>query len=80
MKTPIRILHLEDDREDAALVASMLRGGEIDAVIEVVDTRSAFGEKIALGGFDLILADYQLPQFDGLEALAMARRLQPRIP
>lgn len=80
MKTPIRILHLEDDREDAALVASMLQGGNIDAVIDVVDTRSAFGEKVAQGGHDLILADYQLPQFDGLEALAVARRLRPDTP
>ena len=80
MKTPIRILHLEDDPQDAALAASMLRGGAIDAVIDVVDTRSAFGEKVAQGGHDLILADYQLPQFDGLEALAMARRLRPDTP
>jgi signal transduction histidine kinase len=80
MKTPVRILHLEDDREDAALVASMLRSGDIDATIDVVDTRSGFGEKIARGGFDLILADYQLPQFDGLQALAMARRICPAIP
>lgn len=80
MKTPVTILHLEDDPEDAALVASMLRGGGVDAAIDVVDARSAFGEKVAQGGHDLILADYQLPQFDGLEALAMARRLQPDIP
>jgi signal transduction histidine kinase len=80
MKPPVRILHLEDDREDAALVASILRGGGIEAAIEVVDTRSAFGEKVAQGGHDLILADYQLPQFDGLEALAMARRLRPETP
>ena len=80
MKTPIRILHLEDDREDAALVSSMLQGGNIDAVIDVVDARSAFGEKVAQGSHDLILADYQLPQFDGLEALAIARRLRPDTP
>lgn len=80
MKTPVGILHLEDNREDAALVASMLRGGGIEAVIDVVDTRSAFGATIAQGRHDLILADYQLPQFDGLEALAIARRLRPDIP
>jgi len=80
MKTPIRTLHLEDDRQDAELVASMLHGGGIDAVIDVVDTRSGFGEKIARGGYDLILADYQLPQFDGLEALAMAQRIRPDVP
>lgn len=80
MKSPVRILHLEDDREDAALVASILRDGGLEAVIDIVDTRSGFGEKVAQGGHDLILADYQLPQFDGLEALAMARRLRPDLP
>ena len=80
MKTPVTILHLEDDPGDAALVASILRSGGIEALIDVVDTRSAFGEKVAQGGHDLVLADYQLPQFDGLEALAMARRLRPDVP
>ena len=80
MKTPVTILHLEDDPGDAALVASILRSGGIEALIDVVDTRSAFGEKVAQGGHDLVMVDYQLPQFDGLEALAMTRRLRPDVP
>ena len=32
------------------------------------------------GGFDLILADYPLPAFDGLSALAMARSRRPEVP
>lgn len=80
MKPGLKILHLEDDREDAALIASILRSGEIEADIDVVDTRSGFGEKMARGGYDLVLADYQLPQFDGLEALAMTRRMRPHVP
>jgi len=80
MKGPIRILHLEDNREDAALIASILREGNIDAAIEVVDTRSEFEEALRRGGHGLILADYQLPQFDGAEALAMARKMRPELP
>ena len=30
--------------------------------------------------FDVILADYSLPRFDGLTAQAIARRLAPRTP
>lgn len=80
MKKPVAILHLEDDPADAALVASILRSGGVKAHIDLVDTRSAFGERTAEGGYDLILTDYQLPQFDGLEALALARRLRPDTP
>lgn len=80
MNEPIRILHLEDDADDAALVASILESGGIAARIDLVETREAFEAAIKRGGFELVLADYQLPRFDGLQALGLARQQCPDIP
>ncbi len=77
---PLRILHLEDDANDAELVRATL--DELDVPLEVVDvtTRARFEEELAAGGLDIILSDYALPGFDGLAALALARKSRPDVP
>lgn len=69
----LRILHLEDDASDARLVREMLREGGVAADVTTVATRGDFVAALDHGGFDLILADFRLPTFDGMEALALAR-------
>jgi PAS domain S-box-containing protein len=75
-----RILHLEDSPLDAELIAANLARSGLDCVIERVETRAAYCAALADGTFDLILADYVLPDFDGLTALAIARELAPTTP
>jgi signal transduction histidine kinase len=68
----IRLLHLEDSELDHALVMAQLRraGLAIDAVR--VETRAEFAR--ALGQrWDVIVSDYNLPGFSGLEALQALR-------
>jgi len=48
--------------------------------IVAVDTRQAFETALAGGGFDVILADYQLPSFDGLTAQTIAAERAPDVP
>lgn len=79
----IRILHLEDSELDAELVRGYLRGAGLDARLERAETREGFLEGLAgvLGGApDVILADHALPEFDGIEALGIARRIAPAVP
>src|SRR5208337_4934734 len=45
-----------------------------------VETESAFLTSLQQGGFDLILADYTLPSFDGLSAFRIAREQRPELP
>lgn len=73
MTRPLRILHLEDDPADAELVLDTLTGEGIECETVVVSTREGFAEALAGGGFDLVLADFALPAFDGMTALSMAR-------
>ena len=74
------ILLLEDSAQDAELVERELRRGGIGFVSKRVDTEKAFAQAIKDYPPDLILADYQLTRFNGLEALAMVRQQCPDVP
>ena len=80
MAPRLRILHLEDDATDSALVQAILEEGGFGCELTRVDTRAAFCELLEQGGFDLILADYTLPSFDGLSALRLATERRPEVP
>jgi len=80
MERKLRILHLEDSRNDAELIRENLANGGIDCEIALVETREDFAAAIERGGFDLILADYKLPLFDGLSALAIRQEQCPDVP
>ena len=80
MEQKLRILHLEDSGNDAELIRENLADGGLDCVIVRVDTREEFVAALERGGFDLILADYKLPLFDGLSALAIRQERCPDVP
>ena len=80
MTQSLRILHLEDDPLDAELVRATLTREGIECTILVVDTRESFNAALKKGDLDLILADFALPDFDGMTALAIAREDSPDLP
>jgi len=80
MEGSLRILHLEDDRNDAELVRKALSSARMSCDIRCVDTREDFVRAIEASPFDLILSDYTLPQFDGRSALGIAREKSPDVP
>lgn len=75
----LRILHLEDDPDDAELIRMALSRDGIDAEIVRAVSRGQFVEAID-GTYDLILADYALPGFDGAAAQRIARERRPDLP
>ena len=77
---PLRILHLEDDANDAEIIRGVLETGGIDCQVTRVETRDDFVASLEAGGFDLILADFSLPSFDGLSALHIALQKSPDVP
>ncbi|MBA5867985.1 MAG: response regulator [Nitrospira sp. CR1.3] len=80
MNQPLRLLHLEDNPVDAELVMATLTESGLSCATQRVDTRSAFLAALKAGPIDLILADYSLPGFDGISALALARQHAPEVP
>ena len=80
MEKLYQILHLEDDAVDAELVKTALDSAGILYEITRVQTSSEFSEALHKGGYDLILADYKLPGYDGMSALFFVRERYPDIP
>lgn len=76
----LKILLLEDTPSDAELLEHSLRRGGVDFTALRVDTESAFER--ALDDFkpDIILADYNLPSYNGRAALDCVQRVDPGIP
>ena len=65
----LHILHLEDDPLDAELILTQLEQDGIACAITRVDTRADYTSALESDGWDIVLADYSLPSFDGLTAL-----------
>ena len=80
MEQLIRILHLEDDPVDAELIQAKIEDAGLSCQITRVQTRAEFDEALGEGGYDLILADFHLPMYDGMSALQLVRERSPNIP
>ena len=74
------ILLLEDDPTDRELIVSVLNQGGIRCRYLYAADAAEFAAALAQGAFDLILADFSVPSFNGMEALAMARSVKPDVP
>jgi two-component system sensor histidine kinase UhpB len=75
-----RVLILEDDPLDAELIQYVLTTKEYCCQSVWTQTQSEFLAALQQSSFDVILADYTLPDFDGLLALAQAQTLCPDTP
>jgi signal transduction histidine kinase len=75
----LRVLHLEDNDEDHALVAVHLRRGGIDADLVRVENESELIGALDRE-WDLILSDYNLPGYSGLAALDKVRAMGKLVP
>ncbi|MES1166771.1 MAG: PAS domain-containing protein, partial [Pseudomonadota bacterium] len=76
----MRLLHLEDNLKDAELIHFQVKAKWPDCEIRRVDTRTDFLAAVGRDDFDLILSDFSLPAFNGLEALGIARQQRPATP
>ena len=68
-----RVLLVEDSADDAELVVRALRRDGRDLSYERVDTPEGMRAALANGSWDLVIADYSMPRFNGLAALKMLR-------
>lgn len=71
---------MEDNPADVELVLLALRKDGFDVSSDVVQTVEEFTLRIHTIAYDLILADYNLPQWRGMEALEILRRENLDVP
>ena len=78
---PTRVLHVEDDRIQRALVVHYLTVPEEHKyVVTGVESEDEAVDTFRRGGVDLVILDYQLAQGDGLNCLRQLRRLDAIVP
>src|SRR5690242_18579953 len=80
VRTPLKILLLEDTQTDAELAIRELKRAGMDVATRRVEDAANFERELATFAPDVILSDFSLPQFDGLAALGLAQRLSPHTP
>ena len=80
MIEPLRILMLEDNPADAELIQFELAEAGLLFTAKVVTTKNEFVRELLEFSPDIILSDYDLPQYNGSLALAEAKRRRPDIP
>ncbi len=78
--TKLRVLILEDNAADAELMERQLKKDGIDFDSRLVDSQSAYLKAVKAFKPDLILADYNLPKFDALQALVLRKANAPQVP
>jgi PAS domain S-box-containing protein len=80
MGKPIRVLIVEDCESDAALLLLELRRNGYSPQFERVETRDAMSAALKRQPWDVVIADYRLPEFSAPDALALLRQRQMDIP
>ncbi len=80
MKDVLKILILEDVSTDADLVERELNRKHFIFTSKRVDSEDTYCAALQEFKPDIILSDYMLPQFTGMEALLLAKAIAPRTP
>ncbi|BDA74208.1 hypothetical protein CAL7716_083740 [Calothrix sp. PCC 7716] len=69
MSMPLRVLIVEDSDDDELMIVRTLQSNGYDVTYTRVETAVEMDAALDLNIWDLVLCDYCLPDFDGLEAL-----------
>ena len=77
---PLHLLLVEDNALDAELTIAQLERADYKVDARIVYTEHDFIAALASAPFDVILADFVMPVFSGVEALTLAREHAPQTP
>jgi signal transduction histidine kinase/DNA-binding response OmpR family regulator len=80
MSKRLRALIVDDSENDAALLALELRRGGYDVTCERVETPATMNSALAKQTWDLIISDYTMPHFSGLDALELLKNTGIDVP
>ncbi|MFZ6658285.1 response regulator [Undibacterium sp. TJN19] len=80
MSIPLRVLFVEDVSEDAELIVRELKRGGFNPDWLRVDNAEAMQQALKDARWDIIISDYSMPTFSGINALEVLKRLKMQIP
>ena len=80
MSTPLRVLFIEDSEDDVLLLTRQLRVGGYAPAFERVETADGLRSALHRGGWEVIISDYSMPRFNGMEALSITLETDPDVP
>ncbi|MEA2764932.1 MAG: hypothetical protein QOK07_1336 [Gemmatimonadaceae bacterium] len=79
-KKPLRVLLLEDNQADAALITHELQRSGMRILLAQVDSAEGFTAALKSFAPDVVLSDHSLAQFDSRAALEVLREVRPTAP
>ncbi len=78
--SPLKIVILEDDSEDAEIIQDYVTRKKPDCEFTIAHSKEDFVDILIQFQPDIILSDHSMPRFSSTEALTMARSIYPMIP
>jgi diguanylate cyclase (GGDEF)-like protein len=80
VRTDLLILIVEDVAAEAEIAAYHLKAAGLQCTLRRVEHEDEFREALTRWRPNVVLSDFTLPQFDGMEALEIAATLAPDVP
>ncbi len=80
MSVLLRVLMIEDSEDDVILISRKITGAGYSLAHERVDSRGGMKTALEDGTWDVIISDYVMPRFGGLDALKILRESGKDIP
>jgi formate hydrogenlyase transcriptional activator len=80
MSDSLRVLVVEDSEDDTALLLRELKRGGYEVTYQRVDSPSSMGAAITAEHWDVVICDYSMPHFSGMEALRLERSKNTEVP
>jgi diguanylate cyclase (GGDEF)-like protein len=79
-RMPLRVLLIEESDADAAVIVDTLLSSGYEVITERVDAVDALRRALEEKSWDVAIADYTMPSFDGPTVLAIVREHDPYLP
>lgn len=80
MMKKLRVLIVEDSEDDTLLLLRQLRQNGYDPEYASVDSPQTLEEALTGRAWDIVIADYSMPQFTAIDALRIVQEIDPDLP